>query len=120
MSAPPIKRYGRGDGGADGRGRSRQPVSLGSFVDKILAEHGVLDQVRRMSVLDVWPELVGEAVAKVTHARSVEDAVLIVEVRSSPWLMELNMMKGDFVRRVNEHMPETPIERIVFVQAETE
>ena len=101
-------------------GRSKKPVSLGSVVDKVLQDHGVLEQVQRMSVLDEWPELVGEAVARVTHARSVEDAVLIVEVRSSAWLMELNMMKGDFVRRVNEHMPDTPIERIVFVQAETE
>ncbi len=118
MGAPPIRPYGRGM--SDGQGRPKRPAALGSLVDKILAEHGVLDQVRRMSVLDVWPELVGEAVAKVTHARSVEDAVLIVEVRNSAWLMELNMMKGDFVRRVNEHMPDTPIERIVFVQAETE
>ena len=101
-------------------GRPVKPVALGSVVDKILEQHGVLEQVRRQSVVEEWPELVGEAVARVTHARSVEDAVLIVEVRSSAWLMELNMMKGDFVRRVNEHMPDTPIERIVFVQAETE
>ena len=104
-------------GGEEG---SKKPVALGSIVDKILEDHGVLDQVRRMSVLDEWSALVGDAVARVTRARSVEDGVLIVEVRSSPWLMELNMMKGDFVRRVNDYMPSTPIERIVFVQAETE
>lgn len=118
MSAPPGGRSGRDL--SDGRRRSKEPVALGSVVDQILERHGVLEQVRRMSVLEAWPELVGEAVARVTHARSVEEAVLIVEVRSSAWLMELNMMKGDFVRRVNEHMPDTPIERIVFVQAETE
>jgi hypothetical protein len=33
--------------------------------------------------------------------------------------MELNMMKGDFLVRVNERMPETPMTRIVFVLAET-
>jgi hypothetical protein len=33
--------------------------------------------------------------------------------------MELNMMRGDFLARVNEHLPETPLERIVFVLAET-
>ena len=104
-------------GGEEG---SKKPVALGSIVDKILEDHGVLDQVRRMSVLDEWSALAGDAVARVTRARSVEDGVLIVEVRSSPWLMELNMMKGDFVRRVNDYMPDTPIERIVFVQAETE
>jgi predicted nucleic acid-binding Zn ribbon protein len=113
------------DGGSDrsefgGDEGSRKPVALSSIVDKILEDHGVLAQVRRMSVLDEWSELVGDAVARVTRARSVEDGVLIVEVRSSPWLMELNMMKGDFVRRVNDYMPDTPIERIVFVQAETE
>jgi hypothetical protein len=46
--------------------------------------------------------------------------VLIVEVRNSAWLMELNMMKGDFLERVNARMPEVPMDRIVFVQAETE
>lgn len=117
MGVSPMRRSA---GSRDEPGRSRKPVALGSVVDKILENHGVLDQVRRMSVLDEWPELVGEAVRRVTHARSVEEAVLIVEVRNSAWLMELNMMKGDFVRRVNEHMPDTPIERIVFVQAETE
>ena len=118
MDASPRKRAGQGE--HEAQRRSGRPVALGSVVDKILEHHGVLDQVRRMSVLEEWPALVGEAVARVTHARSVQDAVLIVEVRSSAWLMELNMMKGDFVRRVNDHMPDTPIERIVFVQAETE
>lgn len=118
MGASPMKRTGKGR--RSEQRRSGKPVALGSVVDKILEDHGVLDQVRRMSVLEDWPALVGEAVARVTHARSVDDTVLIVEVRSSAWLMELNMMKGDFVRRVNEHMPDTPIERIVFVQAETE
>jgi predicted nucleic acid-binding Zn ribbon protein len=73
-----------------------------------------------MSVLDVWPELVGEHVARVTRARSVSDATLFVEVRTSAWLMELNMMKGEFLERVNARLPEAPLERIVFVLAETE
>jgi predicted nucleic acid-binding Zn ribbon protein len=43
-----------------------------------------------------------------------------VEVRTSAWLTELNMMRGDFLRRVNERLPKTPLERIVFVLAETQ
>ena len=72
-----------------------------------------------MDVLDLWPEIVGEQLAEVTRAKGVDEATLFVEVRSSAWLMELNMMKGEFLRRVNERLPETPLERIVFVQAET-
>ena len=87
---------------------------------EVLDKHGVLGQVKRMDVLEHWPEIVGEHVARVTNAKGVDDATLIVEVRNSAWLMELNMMKGDFLQRVNARMEETPLDRIVFVLAETE
>jgi len=100
--------------------RPKGPVPLAAVLPEVLEEHGVLRQVRRMGVLELWPDLVGEHVARVTEAKGVEDATLFVEVRSSAWLMELNMMKGDFLKRVNEQVPETPLEKIVFVLAETE
>ena len=100
--------------------RSGRPVKLGDMLAGVLEERGLKDQVRRMEVLELWPELVGDHVARVTRAKGVSEATLFVEVRTSAWLMELNMMKGEFLQRVNERLPETPIERIVFVLAETE
>lgn len=99
--------------------RNQGPVKLGEMLAEVLEERGLRDQVRRMEVLDLWPELVGEHVARVTRARGVEDATLFVEVRTSAWLMELNMMKGEFLKQVNDRLQEAPIERIVFVLAET-
>ncbi len=101
------------------RGRAKGPTRLGDVLESVLEEHGLKDQVRRMEVLDLWPGIVGERVAAVTRARGVSEATLFVEVRTSAWLMELNMMKGEFLDRVNERLPETPLERIVFVLAET-
>ncbi len=95
-------------------------MKLGDMLAGVLEERGLRDQVRRMEVLDLWPELVGEHVARVTRAKGVSEATLFVEVRTSAWLMELNMMKGEFLQLVNERLPETPIQRIVFVLAETE
>ncbi len=86
---------------------------LGAFLDR----RGVRTQIERTNVLDVWPEKVGEAIAQVTHARSVSEGTLFVEVRSSAWLMELNMMRAEILRRVNEGRESAPIERIIFVQA---
>ena len=100
-------------------GAGKKPVRVDTVLSDLLKEHGVADQVQRMNLLELWPELVGEKVAEVTRARSVDDRTLIVEVRTSAWLMELNMMKSDFLARVNERMPETPMARIVFVLAET-
>ena len=49
----------------------------------------------------------------------MSEATLFVEVRTSAWLMELNIMKGEFLARVNERLGDVPLERIVFVLAET-
>jgi predicted nucleic acid-binding Zn ribbon protein len=100
--------------------RRTGPLKLDKVLESVLAQHGLQDQVKRMEVLDLWAEIVGEHVAAVTRAKGVSDATLFVEVRTSAWLMELNMMKGDFLGRVNARLPETPLERIVFVLAETE
>lgn len=100
--------------------RVSAPQRIGEVLEDVLEEAGVLRQFERLGVLDLWPEIVGEKVAEVTRARSVDDTTLVVEVRSSAWLMELNMMKGDLLERVNEHASETPMDRLVFVLAETE
>ena len=75
-------------------------------------------QMERTAVLEDWAERVGEGIAQVTHPRSLADATLFVEVRSSAWLMELDMMKGEIVARLNRGREEAPVERIVFVLAE--
>lgn len=90
------------------------------MVEGILEKHGVRQQVRRMEVLELWGEIVGDDLAKVTRAKGVEDKTLFVEVRSSAWLMELNMMKRDFLERVNERIEDAPFERVVFALAGTE
>ena len=96
------------------------PTRVNAVLSKVLERHGLSEQVQRMEVLDLWPEVVGEQLAKVTRVKGVEDAVLFVEVRNSAWLMELSMMTGDFLARVNERLGNVPLERIVFVQAEPE
>jgi predicted nucleic acid-binding Zn ribbon protein len=100
--------------------RNTGPVRLGDVLGSVLEQHGLGDQMKQMAVLELWPEVVGEHIAAATKARGVSEATLVVEVRSSGWLMELNMMKGDLLRRVNERVPEAPLQRLVFVLAETE
>lgn len=100
--------------------RPAGPAQIAVLLERVLEKHGVREQVRRMEVLDLWPEIVGADLAKVTCARGVEDTTLFVAVRSSAWLMELNMMKRDFLERVNERIADAPFERVVFALAETE
>jgi len=94
------------------------PVRLGDVLGGVLEQHGLGGQLKRMAALDLWPEVVGEHIAAATRARSVSDGTLVVEVRSSGWLMELNMMKGELLARVNARLTEAPLERLLFVLAE--
>ena len=85
------------------------------MVDAFLSKGKVGRQLRRVGVLDEWAERVGERIATVTRPKSLSDAVLFVEVQTSPWLMELNMMRQGILERLNEGREDVPIKKIVFV-----
>jgi predicted nucleic acid-binding Zn ribbon protein len=100
--------------------RQTRPERIGPVVDRLLEASGVAEQVRRQSALEEWAGLVGEAIAAVTHARSLSEGTLFVEVRSSSWMMELELMKGEILRRMNAGREGATLERIVFVLGQTE
>lgn len=100
--------------GSSSRAR-RAPEKVGDFLEQFLEGEGVKQQVDRVSVLDEWAERVGPKIAEVTRARSVAEGTLFVEVRSSAWLMELNMIKGRILERINEDRSDASLEKLVFV-----
>ncbi len=101
-----------------GEKRDKGPEKVGDVLGDFLEKSGLREPVLRVEVVDQWEERMGEAIARVTRAQGIRGAALVVEVRSSAWLMELNLMKGEILRRVNEGRREALIERIVFVLAE--
>ena len=86
--------------------------------DRPWSSDGKTLMVSRADAADEWEARVGEAIGRVTRARGVRGTALVVEVKSSAWLMELNLMKDEILRAVNEGRQEGLIERIVFVLAE--
>lgn len=98
-----------------GESREGGPSRVGELLDGFLERQGVKDEVERASVVEEWPDRVGEKIARVTRARSVAERTLFVEVRSSAWLMELNMMKGQILERLNRDRDDAPLEKLVFV-----
>jgi predicted nucleic acid-binding Zn ribbon protein len=95
------------------------PTRVDALLGQVLERHGVHKSVQRMAILELWPDIVGEKLAEVTKVKGVDGDALFVEVRSSAWLMELSMLKGVVLERVNARLSDAPLDRIVFVQAET-
>ena len=94
------------------------PSRLGEELQKYLRETGLDERVEEAAVLPEWSERVGAAIALVTAPLRVSRGTLFVAVRTSAWLMELQMMERDIVRALNHGRARGRIERIRFVIAD--
>ena len=75
-------------------------------------------RVEAAAVIPEWADRVGPAIAAVTEPLRVSDGTLVVAVKTSAWMMELNLMKADLMRYLNAgKAAKAPgrIEQIVFV-----
>jgi len=99
-------------------GKRQGPTPLGEALGRFLEDAGLAERIEEASVVPEWEELVGEAIAKVTRPTRVSHGTLFVAVRSSAWLMELNMMRGEILRRLNARKERGRIEQIRFFMGE--
>lgn len=113
-------RYDRRWRDRGGRGRRRtsdgSPSPVGGLVDSLLEKWGVADQVERASIFGEWEDRVGEKLAARARPVRLDGGTLFVEVESSSWMMELQMMKRELLERINAGRERGRIEKLIFVQ----
>lgn len=80
-----------------GAPRALEARSAADAVKAALAFRGISDQVRAQRVLTEWTELVGPKIASRTRPYGVNERVLVIEVASSAWLHELNLLKAQIL-----------------------
>ncbi len=68
--------------------------------------HGITDQVRAGRVLTEWTELVGAKIAQRTRPDGIVDRVLWVEVATSAWLHELNLLRLQLLAGLRDRLGE--------------
>lgn len=89
--------------------RSLAALRAGDAVHAALVVHGIADAVRGERVVTEWADLVGDRIAQRTRADRVVDRVLWIEVATSAWLHELNLLKpqltASLVERLGEPRP---------------
>ena len=114
---------GKGKGGSPGigfgasrargnhRGGKRPPRTLGpqtasAAVAAALELHGITDQVRAGRLITEWGELVGTKIALRTRPDGVNDRILWVEVATSAWLHELNLLRPQLLAGLRDRLGE--------------
>jgi predicted nucleic acid-binding Zn ribbon protein len=94
-----------------------QPHPVGELVTRFLERSGLAPKVEAATVLTDWPQRVGPQIAAVTRATGLSEDTLFVSVATSAWMMELDLMKGELLKRVNAGKREGKIRHIVFLMA---
>jgi predicted nucleic acid-binding Zn ribbon protein len=89
--------------------RTLGPQTASAAVAAALALHGITDQVRAGRIVTEWSDLVGPRIAQRTRPDGVIDRVLWVEVATSAWLHELNLLRPQLLAGLRERLGEPAV-----------
>jgi len=96
--------------------RHRRPepiaVALQPIIEKLDAE-GHFGLVR---LAQVWPEMVGEAIARRTEVGGLKFHTATIRVSTAMWIQELNLLKGEILARLQARLGADVVRDLRFVK----
>ncbi|MGD8866053.1 MAG: DUF721 domain-containing protein [Gemmatimonadales bacterium] len=94
--------------------RGGSPEHLGHLIEGLLRTRGLVEGVERGAALSEWAEVVGPQIASVASPVGFDRGTLFVEVSSSAWIMELQLMEYRILAQLNAARRRGKFEKIVF------
>ena len=89
--------------------------SLKQVLNIYLHKAGLAKGVAQNKAIQVWPEVVGKAVAENAKAESAEHGVLIVRTSTPTWRQELQFKKEEILKKLNNRVGKNTIKDIQFL-----
>jgi predicted nucleic acid-binding Zn ribbon protein len=94
--------------------KSSSPRPIADVIAKAIQQLGLGTKFKQHEVLDLWSQIVGEQISKVTAAESIRDGKLFVSVKHSTWRNELIFLKQELIARINKRVNQVIINDIIF------
>ncbi len=91
-----------------------KPEEIGVILERKLKSLGIEKKLKEVSIADLWPEIVGEAVAEHTNIIRCTEGKLLVRVDNPVWRHELMFQKSNFLRLLNGRLGEHVVDDIHF------
>jgi predicted nucleic acid-binding Zn ribbon protein len=88
---------------------------IGSALEKVIQSQGLEEGLSQQKAIDVWGEVVGLSVSKNTEAVSAENGLLIIKTINSTWRLELQLQKGNIIKKINKRLEKKTIKDIRFL-----
>jgi len=94
--------------------RLEKTSSAGAVISQLIERMGATDRIRQQRAVLIWAETVGEKIAAVAEAESIDHGKLKVRVSSPTWRNELVYLKKEIRDQLNGRLGETVVSDIVF------
>jgi len=94
--------------------KKRGPVPIGNIVADVLAQRGLGRPQATIQLEQMWSEVVGSAIAPMTHCGKIHRQQLNVIVKNSTVMQELTFRKEEIIRKLNTKTPDHLIKDIRF------
>lgn len=95
--------------------RKPNDISLKDAIGKMLDVYRLRRKFDETSIVAVWPEIMGNAIANRTKQIYIYDKKLFIRLESSVIKNELVMVRHGIIQKLNEHAGSEVITDIVFL-----
>jgi len=95
------------------RSRMSFPKSISSLLHSELNGLGLANHLREAEIWRLWPEVAGQTVSSRAQPLRINNGTLTVAVSSSPWMQELNFLKGMMIEKLNSRLGGDVVKEII-------
>jgi predicted nucleic acid-binding Zn ribbon protein len=92
----------------------RREQVIGDLIMRNLRSQGLETPLMQKRLIEAWPVIAGEAIARYTTEVSIYNQTLFVKLRVPALRADLSMRRQEFVKRLNEYVGNQVIADIRF------
>jgi len=94
--------------------KTKRPEGIKSILDKVIVKIESNSPRNKEFILKTWQRTAGKKASSHSRPVSVRKSVLTVEVDSSTWLYELNLLKRSLLRDIKKELGQDKVKNIRF------
>ncbi|MFD2284576.1 DUF721 domain-containing protein [Pedobacter petrophilus] len=95
--------------------RKPNDITMKDAISKMLDVYRLRRKFDETSILSIWPEIMGTAIANRTTQIYIKDKKLFIRIESSVIKNELVMVRQGIIQKLNEHAGSIVINEMIFL-----
>lgn len=91
------------------------PLQVEGVFASVVKSMGIGNRYAGWLMVEKWPSIVGETIAKVSHAVQFDKGAIVVEVPDSSWRHHLTLQAEEILRAIHQQPHGSAVSQIRFI-----